>query len=200
MTPEYFLSASIPDPNRHPKYFGNADTVTIRDAVLALVTVVLPRGRLVFGGHPAITPLVQAVAEFMAKGSFASRVTIYQSGYYQGRMPAANQSFENIIVTERCNTQPESLLRMRQRMFREHSFAAAFFIGGMEGVEEEYRLLVKIQPNVRCYPVASTGAAAALVYESAFNSLSVEESNALKEDFSYVPLFRKLISSTKPRT
>lgn len=54
-----FLSASIPDPARDKRYFGTGDTIAIRDAVIALVSVVLPRTKLVFGGHPAITPLVK---------------------------------------------------------------------------------------------------------------------------------------------
>ena len=37
-----FLSASIPLPERDEKYIGTADIIAIRDAVIALTTVVLP--------------------------------------------------------------------------------------------------------------------------------------------------------------
>jgi hypothetical protein len=47
-----FLGASIPDPARDSRYFGTGDTVAIRDAVIALVSVVLPRTKLVFWRSP----------------------------------------------------------------------------------------------------------------------------------------------------
>ena len=53
-----FLSASVPDPLRNPRYFESADPARIRQAVGALVRVAAPSARLVFGGHPAISPLV----------------------------------------------------------------------------------------------------------------------------------------------
>lgn len=54
-----FLSASIPLPERDEKYIGTADIIAIRDAVIALTTVVLPHHRLIWGGHPSITPLIK---------------------------------------------------------------------------------------------------------------------------------------------
>ena len=42
-----FLSASIPLEERNPKYFETADIIAIRDAVIALTTIVLPRHKLV---------------------------------------------------------------------------------------------------------------------------------------------------------
>ncbi|MFH7375956.1 hypothetical protein RA263_28030, partial [Pseudomonas syringae pv. tagetis] len=58
-----FLSASVPDGRGENRYAQTADTVAIATAVGALVHVVLGRRRLVWGGHPAITPMVYAVAE-----------------------------------------------------------------------------------------------------------------------------------------
>ena len=55
-----FLSASVPLPNRDASFFQTADVVAIREAIKALVLVLLEKnGDLVFGGHPAITPLVR---------------------------------------------------------------------------------------------------------------------------------------------
>ena len=54
-----FLSASIPLPDRHPKYIETADISAIRDAVNALAKVVIPNAILVWGGHPSITPLIR---------------------------------------------------------------------------------------------------------------------------------------------
>ena len=53
-----FLSASIPLKERDPKYFNSADIIAIRDSVIALATVVLPNHRLIWGGHPSITPII----------------------------------------------------------------------------------------------------------------------------------------------
>ncbi len=35
-----------------------------------------------------------------------------------------------------------------------------FFIGGMEGVEEEYKMFIRKHPHAIILPIASTGAAA----------------------------------------
>lgn len=38
-----FLSASIPVIGRNEKYFNTADTIAIRDSVLALASIALPK-------------------------------------------------------------------------------------------------------------------------------------------------------------
>ena len=58
-----FLSASVPLPDRDPKYIETADIIAIRDAVIALVTVALPNHRIIWGGHPSITPLIYYVMD-----------------------------------------------------------------------------------------------------------------------------------------
>jgi hypothetical protein len=51
-----FLSASIPNREPFVHYF---DAIAIREAVLALVSLCVRKTDLVFGGHPAISPLVE---------------------------------------------------------------------------------------------------------------------------------------------
>ena len=63
MTDAIFLSAGVPDPRRGPEYAKTADTVAIAAAVSALVHVTLGRRLLVWGGQPAITPMIWFVAE-----------------------------------------------------------------------------------------------------------------------------------------
>lgn len=58
-----FLSAGVPDPRRGPEYAATADTVAITAAVSALVYVTLGRRPLIWGGHPAITPMIWVIAE-----------------------------------------------------------------------------------------------------------------------------------------
>ena len=58
MVDAIFLSASVPDPKRGPDYAATSDSVAITSAVSALVHVTLGRRVLVWGGHPAITPMI----------------------------------------------------------------------------------------------------------------------------------------------
>ena len=60
-----FLSASNPLSHRHPKYLETADVEAIRDSIRAVVSVVVPRGQIVFGGHPATTPLIRLLVRGM---------------------------------------------------------------------------------------------------------------------------------------
>ena len=135
-----FLSASIPDPKRDAKYHDTADKTAIRDAVRALITVVLPHGKIVWGGHPAITPLVKVIAEGMGVRE-ADKVVIFQSNFFKKYFPKENSHFEKIVRTRVVEgDRNKSLALMRKQMIESERFDAGVFIGGMEGVEEEYRL------------------------------------------------------------
>lgn len=199
-----FLSASIPDPKRDPRYFSTGDTIAIRDAVIALVGIVLPRTTLVFGGHPAITPLVKWVADQF--GSF-DRVRMFQSKFFRDRY------IQEIEVFRYKEVEPEgdrenSLLAMRREMLDSEKFSAAFFIGGMDGVEREYELVQKLKYPVPIFPVYTTGAAAREIWEleirkasdlpAAIRSTRQTELRQLRTEISYVALFTRLLeNSTK---
>jgi hypothetical protein len=187
-----FLSASVPDPRRNPKYFRSADLIAIREAVRALAGAVLPRSRLVFGGHPAITPLIGQIAERM---KCIGKVTVYQSRYFSAMFPPDNKVFSKLVEVSAVPGDREgSLRRMRLRMLRSHDFAVGVFIGGMEGVEAEYRLFRKIHPGASALPIGSTGAAAQLLLEAEGSRLSPELRLALGEERVYPTLFRRLIT------
>jgi hypothetical protein len=66
MRPPIFLSASEPDPNRAPEYWNSRRLLNVRAAVRAFCAHALPHFPVVFGGHPAITPLVRNVADHVA--------------------------------------------------------------------------------------------------------------------------------------
>src|SRR2546423_1709444 len=116
MTKTIFLSASVPDPQRHERYHSTADLAAIRDATRGLVTVILPHGRLVWGGHPAITPLVRVIAQGIGITT-ADRVCLFQSNFFRRVMPRDNEAFEKVVKTRavRSNRQA-SLHRMRRQM------------------------------------------------------------------------------------
>ena len=83
-----FLSASIPYADRHPEFYDTADVLAIRDSVRALAAVVIPKAHLVWGGHPAITPLIRYVVERMT-GEWKSHITLYQSRHFEKDFPKA---------------------------------------------------------------------------------------------------------------
>lgn len=189
-----FLSASVPDPKRAPEFAATSNSVAITSAVRALVHVTLGRRVLVWGGHPAITPMIKVVAEGMDV-DYGKWVKLYQSLFFKDQFPQDNEQFDNVVYTENIeNDREKSLLHMRMRMFSEHSFRAAIFIGGMEGVFDEYKLFVQHQPGKNVIPVLSTGGAALKVAEVVKNGLSDD----LLNDLDYVRLFhRKLEVSAR---
>jgi hypothetical protein len=189
MKKRFFLSASVPDPQRNPKYFETADHVAIRDAVRALAMLVLPEHLLVWGGHPAITPMIRVIAESLAT-PIQDHVWLYQSEFFRSQAPADNQAFEHIIWTRSVDgDRQRSLEMMRLEMLTSQPFDAGIFIGGMEGVEEEFDLFRKHQPGAKAFPVASTGGAALHL----FNRQPESYPRALLDEQSYLLLFRRLL-------
>lgn len=185
-----FLSASIPDPRRDPKYHGSADVVAIREAVRALAAAVLPRAPLVFGGHPAITPLVRHVAERVGG---ADRVTVYQSGFFRRAFPVDNAFFPDVVVVPMGPDEDASLLRMRTQMLLSREFAAGVFIGGMEGVEREFELFRSLCPHARWLPVGSAGAGGRELLRAHGSALGTVELAQLGAELVYGPMFERLL-------
>jgi hypothetical protein len=189
-----FLSASLPDPRRDAlRYHATADLMAIRECVRALATVVLGRTRLVFGGHPAITPLVRRVAERLDK---MSQIRMYQSAFFAGLFPADNAAFADVVTIKAVRKDgPKSLRLMREQMISSESFGAGVFVGGMEGVEEEFEMFRAAHPKAKLLPVASTGAAARLIFEVCATSIGAEQSamSRLNSSNVYGALFEDLL-------
>jgi hypothetical protein len=185
-----FLSASVPLPDRDSKYFETADIIAIRDAVIALTTVILPYHRIIWGGHPSITPLIYYVMEKMNL-NIQDHVKLYQSLFFEKYFPDDNNKFRNIEFTENIGDIHSSIQRMRERMFSENKFDAAIFIGGMDGIEVEYNMFKVYHPDALLLPIASTGAATKIVYD---NFLPEELKNErLVKDYGYMSLFQKFL-------
>lgn len=186
MADAIFLSAGVPDPRRGPQYAATADTVAITAAVSALVHVTLGRRLLVWGGQPAITPMIWVVAQDVGV-DYGQWVRLYQSRHFQDEFPEDNERFRNVTYTEDVEHDREkSLLAMRQRMFSENTFKAGVFIGGMGGIIQEYELFRRLQPTALIVPVASTGGATLDVAAQA-GPLSAD----LSDDFDYVAVFHR---------
>jgi len=168
-----FLSASIP----------SGDTATqdvearpgdVADAVVAIARGVLTGGgRLVFGGHPTISPLVLMVAaEYSTRDP--SRVMIYQSRLFASlvtdeTLRLEREGYGTIRWTEAVpGDSPEhglerlpSLEVMRVAMLHEVEPVAAFFVGGMDGLTLEYELARYLLPGSPIFCIAGPGGAAA---------------------------------------
>ncbi len=183
-----FLSASIPDEKRNKVYYKTADVIAIRDSVRALATVVIPKSRLIWGGHPAITPLIRYVMEKM-EYNIRDHVTLYQSNFFKDKFPDDNFSFEDVKITAENIDRDSSLNDMRYEMIVKNKYKAGIFIGGMEGVEDEFKLFCEAHPEALILPVASTGAAAKIIYDG----LERKPDERLVNDYAYMTLFNHLL-------
>lgn len=154
-----FLSASVPDPSaKH--FMGEGDTAAISALVSALLYVALGRRPIVWGGHPAITPMVWAYAEALSV-DYSQWVTLYQTDFFKEDFPKENERFKNVVVTEAvAGDRERSLEAMHRRMLCESKFEAAIFAGGMSGILDEYRLVQELAGSARILPIVSAGGAA----------------------------------------
>ena len=188
------LSASVPSVKRSEKYqeFYRRipyAQIQVEEAVISLARNVFQAGgRLVFGGHPSISPLVTMVAtefpingdiEDLNRNEFGAPVTIYQSEAYANGIapqnsllfnsgyakvawtPAVdNEQFDPTLTgTRQCL---RSLTAMRKQMLS-GNIDALVCVGGMEGVEEEFELFREQQFGRPIFLLASTGGATQII-------------------------------------
>lgn len=185
-----FLSASIPLPERDPQYIDTADIIAIRDSVVALATTVLPHHRIVWGGHPSITPLIYYVMQKLDI-IIQDHVTLYQSKFFEKYFTKDINKFSNVVLTDIVeNDRDKSLLLMRERMFFDFDFSAAVFIGGMDGIETEYKMFTEKHPEALLLPIASTGAATKIIYDNLPEKM---KNKRLITDYGYMSLFQKYL-------
>lgn len=173
-----FLSASVPDQNSG-RYYETANPFLIQSAVRELVIAVIRRHTIVWGGHPAITPMMWNICEDLGV-DYSKSVILYQSKFFSDHFPDENSRFRNVILTDAVDRDMEASLRlMREQMLSRADLIAGVFIGGMEGVEAEFELFVQLQPRAKVLPVpAPGGAALELAKRAGFN-----DSELLDVDF-----------------
>jgi hypothetical protein len=189
-----FLSASVPQPGR--RGYESFDPVLVASAVHAFVEVILGRRLLVWGGQPAITPIIWEAARRLDV-SYERSVLLYQSAFFKDRYPQANLRFDNWVEIPAVEGDQRASLRlMRERMFSDHYYEAAVFIGGMEGVIDEFEVLQGFAPEVRLLPIAAPGGVSRELFDRV-ESLPQEMRN--RTDFTYW-LYRILqIDPSEPR-
>lgn len=156
---EIFLSASVPEINRG-RYYETANPFLIQCAIRELLVAVLKDYRIVWGGHPAITPMILTICQDLGI-DYGSSVLLYQSRFFEEFFPKENQQFGNVVMVDATeNQREESLLQMRREMLSREDLCAAVFIGGMEGVKAEYDLFTEFHPDGLTLPVPAPGGAA----------------------------------------
>ena len=160
-----FLSASVPVIGRGT-YFETADPFLIQLAVRELMTLALGRRRIIWGGHPAITPMVWAVCEDLGV-NYTDAVVLYQSRFFEELFPEENKHFANVTFVDAVEGDREaSLLAMRRAMLSRSDLEAGVFIGGMEGILAEHKLFQELHPSAKIFAVPSPGGAARQLAQS----------------------------------
>ncbi len=181
------LSASVPSDKRNERFtkIKNAQ-IQIEEAVIGLSRNIFQAGgKIIFGGHPSISPLVAMVAtEYEINKEIENirrnergekRITIFQSKAYEAVIPKETTSlfdlgYSDIIWTDvkggeefnpkiqktaQCH---KSLDFMRREMMK-GKIDALVCIGGMEGVELEFALFRELHPTKPIFILKSTGGA-----------------------------------------
>src|SRR5271157_3095267 len=237
VVPPVFLSASEPSPGREPGYWINRNLLNVREAVRAFCAHVMLHYPIVFGGHPAITPLVRQIADRVAhQDAFAAvqerrearkpKIVAFQSHLFVDGEDDDSTVYTPVLDGAGHRTdkpqasRPVSLLQMRYEMlgFRDsrpihdtlinhsaefgrrrqerlhtHAFAAAIFIGGMEGVEREFSIFREFHPDTPVFPVASTGSASQLLLDRVGRHLSPDIASKLRWEPAYTLLIQELL-------
>jgi len=83
-----FLSASVPSIDRGT-YHETANPFLIQWAVRELVIAAIRKWKIVWGGHPAITPMIWSICEDL-KVDYSRSVVLYQSRFFEGQFPEEN--------------------------------------------------------------------------------------------------------------
>jgi len=182
-----FLSSSVPIEEPFTK---RLDPLAIREAIIALAVVTLRERELVFGGHPAISPLVEHAARSLGA---LNNVHIYQSLFYEDRIPEVARKFKNMHWTKKGSNEAESQYLMRKEMIGSWNFCAAVYIGGMDGIFEESKLFRERHADKPQFALGSTGGAAEILLNNMREHFSGDFFHILQEERRYRRVFRQLL-------
>jgi hypothetical protein len=202
-----FLSASVPTRLGFRRVEDAA--FEIEQTVVAFVrTVLAEQGRLVFGGHPSISPLVAAVASEYFPPSVKpedGRILIYQSRAYELVLPDetwemhrfgyAQIQWTEAVDGERFDPSqpvaqcPKSLAHMRENMLAETDPDVMMAIGGMEGVLQEAELFAEFARKAHggrpksIYVVRATGGGAEQLADGTYELANGYRIHRLEEEW-----------------
>jgi len=198
---QIFLSASIPSADRNESYYIDTNPLDITDAIVTIArSIIVRKGKIIFGGHPTISPLILSVAKnfipYFEKGDFPF-IYIYQSKFFERKISRFTEELLDtgigqIIWTDAKDDPEESLSFMRMCMIKEKRLNAAIFIGGMEGIEKEYLLFNEYYSNIPFYLLGSTGGATRLIF---IRDILNQEKWNFKWDYNNKSIIKKLYNS-----
>lgn len=157
------ICASFPSGKRE-EAVSPYDVSGIADAVTAITRAVFTaNGRVVFGGHPTITPLILLIASDRSERQL---VDVFQSKWFADEITPETRRLEElgygkIYWTKREESLAISLSTLRKIMLRKSNPIGAVFVGGMDGLFEEFQLFHKEYPDRPCIPIKGPGGAAA---------------------------------------
>lgn len=157
-----FLSASLPKALQ-----GTPRALDLQGFLVAFVRGLLAAGgRLIFGGHPSVTPLVQRVASDFGAG----RIELFQLERFRPHAPPEVHREEFVVHW----IDSEQFAPMREQMVDE-ARAGVFVggltrdenpIGGVPGIRDEYERFLKRHPEGPAYLLGLLdGEAAVLIRE-----------------------------------
>jgi hypothetical protein len=87
----------------------------------------------------------------------------------------------------------------RKAFLQTDEFSAAVFIGGMEGVEREFRIFRSFHPNTPAYPISSTGSVCADLLGEVEPYVHPALFEALRDKIAYNLLVQELLPIPAPR-
>ena len=158
-----YLSASFPTPERVDES-GPFHTADIGAAAASVIEATLRSGaNLIFGGHPTITPLVLHIASILNAGA---QVTIFQSEFFRDQITEevfrlSEMEGAELVFVPAGGGLEDSLALLRKAMF-EAPIEVAFFVGGMSGINDEFRILAD-KPETKCITFEAPGGMAAKI-------------------------------------
>ncbi|QKG67063.1 hypothetical protein HP062_16580 [Pseudomonas sp. B14-6] len=190
-----FLSAGIPAPE--DPYADKCDPFLVHTAIRAFLSLALGRRHIVWGGHPSITPMVVVACQSLGI-EYTEAVTLYQSRYFSSVFPSANDHFANVVLVNASKDEAASLKEMRETMFSDFEFSAGVFIGGKQGIIEEYRLFREYHPQATALVVKRPGGAAAKILNVS-TTASVDDASYNPIDFTSTFIHELDISTEEPR-
>jgi hypothetical protein len=195
------LSASVPSDKRDQRFskIKNAQ-IQIEEAIIGLSRNIFSAGgKMIFGGHPSISPLVAMVAsEYSINKEIENSkrnereekaINIFQSKAYEAVIPKETTSlfelgYSRIIWTEAKNGEEfnpkiqktdqchKSLEFMRREMMT-GKVDALVCIGGMEGVELEFAIFRELHPTKPIFILKTTGGASKILADEYSNTNTV---------------------------
>jgi hypothetical protein len=209
--PAVVLAASYPPRD----YKSRADSHEIAAAVRALTGAIFQQGwTLVFGGHPAVSPLILMIAREFGQ---RDRVAIYQSAYFQHHIGPAtraltSENFGKIVFTPNFESEippalqapvdptkcPKSLEIMRRQMIQHPGVVGLVLIGGDTGLRQELELFAEAHPQFPIVPIGAPGGIAReLVGKMHAPGLQPDLQKELAESHNYFTLSSKLVRYLK---